>query len=119
MERAAPGSLEARVLRILWQADRPLPGREVWQRVSAGLPSPARTTVLTVLARLEAKGQVTRSSSGGYAPVRTEASAAANRMQQLLAHADDREAALAQFAGMLPYDDLLALTRAVQQRPRP
>lgn len=119
MERATPGSLEARVLQILWQSDHPLPGREVWQRVGAGSSTPARTTVLTVLTRLEAKGQVKRSPSGSYLPVRTEASAAANRMQQLLAHADDREAALAQFAGMLPYDDLLALTRAVQQRPRP
>jgi len=116
MVRAVPGSLESRVMHVLWQAGRPVPGREVWLALSDDESGPARTTVLTVLSRLEAKGMVARNDEGGFVPVRTESATAASRMEQLLAHADDREAALAQFAGLLPHEDLLALTRALKQR---
>lgn len=116
MVRAMPGSLESRVMQVLWQAGRPVPGREVWLALSDGEAGPARTTVLTVLARLEAKGMVARDEEGGLVPVRTEWATAASRMEQLVNQADDRAAALAQFAGMLPYEDLLALTRALKQR---
>ncbi len=116
MVRATPGSLESRVLQVLWQADRPMPGRAVWEHLRDDETGHARTTVLTVLSRLEAKGLVDRTDDGAFFPVRTEAATAALRMEQLLAHADDRAAALAQFAGMLPHEDLLALTRALKRR---
>lgn len=106
-------------MQVLWEASGPLPGRDVWQRIIDDEHSLARTTVLTVLSRLEAKGLVSRGPEGRYRPVRAEAAAAADEMQQLLVHAEDRQAALVQFAGMLPYEDLLALTRALQKkRPR-
>ena len=51
--RNGPGELEAQVMRRLRATAGPLTGRQVWESFTGPNP-PARTTVLTVLARLEA-----------------------------------------------------------------
>jgi predicted transcriptional regulator len=71
-------------------------------------PDLAYTTVMTVLARLHDKGQVSREPSGrGYAyraPTHP-ADVTAQRMQRLLNADADRAAVLTRFAGTLGTDD--------------
>ncbi|MCA0438124.1 MAG: BlaI/MecI/CopY family transcriptional regulator [Actinobacteria bacterium] len=110
--RNGPGELEAQVMRRLRATAGPLTGRQVWESFTGPNP-PARTTVLTVLARLEDKGQVRRLD--GAEPVRFEAAApeseaVAAQMEALLAHASDRRAVLTQFAGLLGPADVAVLT---------
>ncbi len=111
---ASLGELEAAVMRALWAADGPLPARELIAQLSrpatqatdAGAATPARTpaltTVLTVLSRLESKGMVASDRSvrpRRYRPTGTPADHTAELMRELLDEASDREAALARFVG--------------------
>ncbi len=110
--RHAPGELEAEVLRHLREASQPVTGRQLWEGFAAP-GAPARTTVLTVLSRLEHKGLVRRLEQGGVArfeAVRPEPAVVAAQMEALLARASDRQTALAQFAGLLDPADLRTLT---------
>jgi len=101
-------------MRALWAADGPLPARELIAQLSrpatqatdAGAATPARTpaltTVLTVLSRLESKGMVASDRSvrpRRYRPTGTPADHTAELMRELLDEASDREAALARFVG--------------------
>lgn len=112
IRRNGPGELEAQVLARLRAAATPMSGRDVWLSF-AGDEAPARTTVLTVLTRLEHKGVVRRLDAPGqvrFEAVAAESEAVAAQMQALLAHASDRRAVLTQFAGLLAPADLATLT---------
>ncbi|WP_034090588.1 BlaI/MecI/CopY family transcriptional regulator [Streptacidiphilus albus] len=109
--RRAAGELEAAVMAVLWAADSHLTVAQVGAQLPDAL---AHTTVLTILSRLHAKGQLTRVRSGrgyAYAPLRDEAADTAERMFGLLDRGSDRRAVLARFVSRLSDED----ERLVQQ----
>jgi predicted transcriptional regulator len=58
---SALGPLEAEVMAVLWNAEAPVPVREVVHRLNTGRAAPlAYTTVMTVLSRLAGKGILVR-----------------------------------------------------------
>jgi predicted transcriptional regulator len=103
--RRARGQLEAEILTVLHQAGGPLTTGEVAERLGGRL---AYSTVVTILTRLHAKRQLTRTPRGrayAYAPVADEAGLAARRMRGLLDGRPDRAAVLSRFVGDLTADD--------------
>jgi predicted transcriptional regulator len=100
------GTLEARVLEILWSAGRPLSVREVTSLLEGRRL--AYTTVMTVLARLHQKGVVERVPSGRaylYRPAaRTPEELAAKRIRELVEAARDPRAVLAHLVTDLARD---------------
>ncbi|GHJ36696.1 BlaI/MecI/CopY family transcriptional regulator [Streptomyces sp. TS71-3] len=118
--RRARGELEAGVLAALWEAGEPLSAGQVRSRLPGDL---AYTTVLTILARLYAKGMVVRNRAGrgyAYAPAADEASHTAERMRTLLDGGSDREAVLTRFVSQLSARDeelLQRLLAADDQEP--
>jgi predicted transcriptional regulator len=93
--------LEAEVLAALWAAERALAPAEVQAALGGGL---AYTTVMTILNRLHAKGEVTRIADGRtflYQPAQNTAEFTARRMRGLLEQVDDPAGVLAQFVGTL------------------
>ena len=116
--RRAFGELEQEVLRVLWAADAPLVAREVQERLSS---PPAYTTVMTILDRLHRKGSVTRTQRGrafAYAPVATEAAAAADTIGALLARGNDRSAVLQGFVDVLSEGDSEVVQRLLDEAQR-
>jgi predicted transcriptional regulator len=116
--RRVPGSLEASVLQRLWAADAPLSSRAILESFDEA-ERPGMTTVLTVLDRLQKKGLVTRTPGEGmssFSAVRSAPTDTASAMGRLLERADDREAALLQFAGQLDPRDVEALRTALGRR---
>ncbi len=115
--RRSRGALEAAVLRVLWDADRPLTAREVQQRVDADAGVPALTTVLTVLDRLRVKRRVDKAvspdGSHRFAPSQSESGYTAEAMMTALLATADRNAALLRFAGRLDPRDVAMLRRAL------
>ena len=106
--RHAPGQLEAAILRRLRASGQPMTGRQLWQSFAEEQDGPARTTVLTVLARLEHKGLVEKETTAGlsvYRPASSESEAVAAAMRSLLTQAGDPRAVLTQFAGLLGDED--------------
>ncbi|MCL6095585.1 MAG: BlaI/MecI/CopY family transcriptional regulator [Actinobacteria bacterium] len=92
------GSLEEAVLRQLWQAEEPLSGREIVER----LPGPARayTTVMTVLGRLMEKGLVERiavKNTYRYRAAGSQEQLTAQAISNLLSSAKDPTTVLAYF----------------------
>ncbi len=112
------GELESQIMRVLWENDEPLSGREI-QTLLEG-KQPAYTTLLTVLTRLETKGLVLRSGPSPrrmrFAPTRSGGEQASLRMADALDEATDREAALLRFAGSLGPDDVELLRQAIDSR---
>lgn len=108
------GELEAEILAVLRTAAEPLRARQI----GALLPGPERayTTLMTVLRRLEAKGQVLRQTHSRklvtFSLPQTGAPEAGDRMSRTLESSADREAALLRFAGNLDEDDVATLLRA-------
>lgn len=93
-------------MNALWEAAGPLTAREVQEALAAR--SPATTTILTVLTRLERKGLLTRSKDGRahrYRPKASREEHIAELMRDVLDAAPDRGAALASFLGSVPPDD--------------
>lgn len=114
--RRAPGELESSVKAVLWAADGPLTAAQVGARLPAGL---AHTTVLTILSRLHAKGELARQRAGrgyAYAPVRDEAEDTAVRMVTLLEHGSDRQAVLARFVSELSAEDESLVQQLLRDR---
>jgi predicted transcriptional regulator len=108
--------LEAAVLRILWQAERPLTAREIQAGFDQGGRVPAITTVLTVLDRLRVKQLVSKSSAEGgfvFSAARSQSGYVVDAMMAALATAEDRSPALLQFAATLDPRDLQTLRRAL------
>jgi predicted transcriptional regulator len=91
------GELERRVMEVLWDhPDEELTGREI----ADVLPSPAYTTLVTVLDRLSHKGMVSRTLVGRinfYRGTMTRAAFAAGAMLDVLHGTADRGEALGLF----------------------
>ncbi|WP_319458379.1 BlaI/MecI/CopY family transcriptional regulator [Micromonospora sp. RTP1Z1] len=103
--RRPRGGLEQQVLAALAGAPEPLTPAQVRDRLDGDL---AYTTVMTVLARLTAKGVLTRVRTGrayAYRPAGDEAELTARRMRRLLDAGGDRTAVLTRFVGDLSADD--------------
>lgn len=105
------GSLEADVLRYLWNAAEPATPGQVNEALGGEV---ANTTVMTVLTRLWRKGLVDRERNGrafAYRPLVSEADYAGQRMGDALGRAQDREAVLSRFVDTLSARDAKALRR--------
>ncbi len=103
--RRRRGQLGDEVWTALQEAGQPLTAGQVRDRLGRQL---AYTTVVTTLARLHAKGILTRVRDGRahrYAPSTTEAGLAARRMQHALDDHEDRRAVLAHFVSALGGED--------------
>ncbi|QYG94243.1 BlaI/MecI/CopY family transcriptional regulator [Iamia sp. SCSIO 61187] len=118
MPRRVMGALEGEVLAVLSAAGRPVTPAEVRDALDAEV---AYTTVATVLARLQAKGFVTRTPSARtyvYELAVQESRIVADRMHGDLRRSSDRRGVLQQFVGDLDPDEaaeLRSLLRAAQR----
>lgn len=95
----------------LWAQTQPQSANELCALLPA---SPATTTVLTVLSRLEAKGFVTRERSARphlYSAVTSRAEHTASLMHEVLGSEPDRNAALARFVGRVSPQEAETLRR--------
>lgn len=108
------GELESDVMRILWEDGGSLSTREVQARFED--PTPAYTTLMTALTRLEKKGRVTRSGPSPrklrFTATRSDEQHASDSMITALDGAGDRHAALLSFAGNLSPEDIALLRGA-------
>lgn len=109
------GELEAEVMRILWEQNESLSVRQIQAFVTGH--TPAYTTLMTALDRLQKKGQVVRR---GVSPrkVRFQATQSGEEhvslaMMSALEDAGDRHAALLRFAGNLTAEDADLLQQAI------
>ncbi|MEV6844358.1 BlaI/MecI/CopY family transcriptional regulator [Actinoplanes sp. NPDC051411] len=117
--RRAPGTLEAEVMAVLWQAsaDQPLAPSDVQSRLGGDL---AYNTVQTILIRLQEKGLVERRKAGRghvYWAVNDAAATTAAQMSALLAGRGDRHAVLQQFAASLDAQDAATLRNLLGELP--
>lgn len=113
------GELERAVMEVLWSADGPRTAREVAD--SLANRELAKTTVLTVLSRLESKGRVERCRdrwAHTYTPTATREDYIAELMDEALGDAADRTAALVRFAGRVSPEEAAALSGALDQALR-
>jgi predicted transcriptional regulator len=113
------GELERAVMEVLWSAAAPRTARQV----ADALPDRelAKTTVLTVLSRLEAKGRVQRCRdewAHTYAATATREDYIAELMHEALGDAPDRAAALVRFAGQVSAEEAAALQGALDEAVR-
>jgi len=117
--RRERGGLEHEIIAVLAAHDRPMTPGQVREALAADL---AYTTVMTVLARLCAKGVVTRRRTGrafAYRAVLDQDEITARQMQRLLGTRDDRAAVLARFVGTLSDDDERLLVDLLRQTGEP
>lgn len=109
------GDLEATLMDLLWDAQRPLLVREVAELMR---PQPrAYTTVMTVLDNLHRKGWLERERDGRawrYRPVLSRQDYTARLMREALAGSDDRAAVLARFVEEIDPVDAAALAAALR-----
>jgi predicted transcriptional regulator len=106
-------------MEVLWSADAPRTARQV----ADALPTRdlAKTTVLTVLSRLEAKGRVHRCRdewAHTYAATATREDYIAELMHEALGDAADRTAALVRFADQVSPAEAAALQGALDEALR-
>jgi predicted transcriptional regulator len=109
------GSLEADVLRHLWNSSEPATPGQVHEALGADV---AYTTVMTVLTRLWRKHLVARERQGrayAYHAVVSEADYAAKHMRDALGRAQDRDAVLSRFVDTLSARDAKALRRVMAE----
>lgn len=112
------GALEAEVLGVLWDHDRPVTPGEVAGAVGGEL---AYTTIMTILARLWKKGLVVRQRAGrayAYTPVLSEADLAARRMHEALERTSDQAAVLSRFVDGLSRQDARRLRKLLAEGTR-
>lgn len=112
------GELEMAIMNVLWSTDETLTVRDIRDRFE--IPTPAITTLTTVVERLRAKDWVTVTEmprAKAYGATRSREAHTAELMTAALAAADDRSAALLHFAGTLSSPERAALRRAVQLAP--
>ncbi|MDR2257331.1 MAG: BlaI/MecI/CopY family transcriptional regulator [Arthrobacter sp.] len=118
---AALGELERSVMDLLWDHQEALTANAVRDLLaqtedSKGL---AVTTVLTVLARLEKKGLVSRERGTRphlYHPTASREEHTVGLIEDALGTAADREAVLVRFAGAISAGDAAALLRVLAAR---
>ncbi|WP_328296824.1 BlaI/MecI/CopY family transcriptional regulator [Streptomyces sp. NBC_00435] len=117
-ERRPAGELESSVLAALWTAGAPQSAAQV----RAAIPQPlARTTVATLLARLQEKGVVDRNPGVRgflYYPVEDVHGLTARRMHRELDRDGDRSVVLARFVEGLGPDDEAELRRLLEEGGR-
>lgn len=114
--RAPAGSLERAVVAVLWEDGGWLAAGDVHARLEVQRPV-GRATVATVLVRLWGKGRLQRRKLGrafAYRAVETREQFVAGRLEAILALAEDRDAALAQFAAGLSAEERAELARRLQ-----
>ncbi|HEX4222450.1 MAG TPA: BlaI/MecI/CopY family transcriptional regulator [Pseudonocardiaceae bacterium] len=120
LARRPRGTLERDIRGVLAASGEPMTPAQVRDALGDDL---AYTTVMTVLARMHDKAEVTRTTVGrGYAyAIEDAAAVTAHRMQRLLAgQGADRAAVLARFVGALePGDEDVLRTLLVDQEDRP
>lgn len=113
------GELERAVMDQLWAH----PGGMGTHEIAAGLqPTPAATTVLTVLSRLARKGLVTQVRDGAayrHAAVTSKEAFVAKVMRTTLNDAGDPEAVLAHFVDTASAPEIAALWRVLGTRNSP
>jgi predicted transcriptional regulator len=115
-KRRTDGALESEVLASLWASEVPLTAADVAAEIGDDV---AYNTVQTILARLYAKGAVTREMAGrahAYSPVLDEPALAARRMRAVLDRGDDHAAVLSRFVGTLTAEEELTLTQLLHKR---
>ncbi|AEW95109.1 MULTISPECIES: BlaI/MecI/CopY family transcriptional regulator [Streptomycetaceae] len=99
------GDLEAAIMNAVWASDEPVRVRDVLERLDRD-PGPAYTTVQTVMDILFRKGWLTRVKKGRvnlYAAAASRDDYVSGLMDEALAAAEDRTAALVRFfEGMDP-----------------
>jgi predicted transcriptional regulator len=108
------GELESDVMAVLWSSHRPLPVREVRDRLAADGRDLAYNTIMTVLVRLSGKGLAERSKQEEmwhYRPTLTEEEFRAQVSGEVLRGLLDvaPEATLAQLVDVLAEDEPEAL----------
>lgn len=119
VKRLARGELEAQVLDVLWDTQAWLTPADVLSAVTTRTRPLAYNTVMTILARLRAKGMVhRRRQRRGYAyrPVSNREEWAAQRMHDFLEAGGDRTAALSHFVDAIDSREAARLRRVLQQR---
>jgi len=103
----------------LWDAPQPVTAGELQDLLAARTHSPlALTTVMTMLARLEKKGFVTRDRGTRphlYRPVSSRSDHVAELMHQVLGTSADRDAVLTRFVGQVTPDEAAILRRLLDQ----
>lgn len=111
------GELESQIMNFLWESPAALSVSDIQAMFSDH--TPAYSTIMTTLTRLEKKGHVKR---GGPSPrkttfeaVRTNEEQTVDDMVSVLNQANDREAALLAFAGNLDPRDVELLRSAFTQ----
>lgn len=115
MTKRPDGALEHDVLTVLWAATEPLLPADVKARLGSDL---AYTSIATVLGRLHDKGLVERLPAGrafAYRALVDEAQLAAQRIDDMLSSAKDRNAVLARFVGALSKRDAKALRKLLDE----
>ncbi|MEY4039473.1 MAG: hypothetical protein RLZZ52_341 [Actinomycetota bacterium] len=109
------GELESDIMNILWASETPLTAKEVQARFTDKVP--AITTLITVLDRMKAKGQVVKEATGGrsqtFAAAKSRIDHVTTVMNSALQSADDHVAALMLFAGNLSDEDRAFLRQAI------
>ena len=114
------GTLEAAIMKVLWQATGPVVVADVVVALSPTHPV-AYTTVMTVLERLRHKGRVERTKVGRayrYRPAVTAEDYVSGLLTEALDDAADRSAVLVRFAGTLTDDEARALREALADSTR-
>ncbi|WP_369371339.1 BlaI/MecI/CopY family transcriptional regulator [Promicromonospora sp. Populi] len=113
------GQLEAEVMRILWDHEGAIGARVIQEGFGDG-HVPAYTTLLTVLDRLQKKGEVVRVAASPrkvrFRPTRSDGERAGAAMLSALEGSGDREEALLRFADHLTARDVEMLQRALRPR---
>lgn len=116
------GELEQAIMDALWRAEGALSANDLRDLLGAQRghdKTPAVTTVLTVLSRLENKGFVARDRSGRphrYTPQRSRESHVADLMREVLENSSDRSAALAHFVGSADESEVQVLRQLLAAR---
>lgn len=119
-KRREPGELKRLLMRALWDADQPMSANQIRELIGTDGPTPALTTVLTVLERMRIAGDLVRTPGQGqeslFAPAHSESEVAASSMVKALVGAGDRAGALVQFSGELSDTDAALLRQALARR---
>jgi predicted transcriptional regulator len=107
------GDLEAAIMDAVWVSDEPVRVRDVLERLERD-PEPAYTTVQTVMDILFRKGWLTRVKKGRvnlYAAAASRQDYVSGLMDEALAAAEDRTAALVRFFEDMDPEETAALRR--------
>jgi predicted transcriptional regulator len=97
------GDLEAEIMHRVWDHDRPVTVREVFEQMRKERAI-AYTTVMSTMDNLHRKGRLSRDKDGKayrYTAVATREEYSARLMSEAMAEADDTEAVLSHFVAQM------------------